>query len=109
MNLQIPRKQELEAKIVDLEASLLALKQQLNRQEESETPYEALDNLEFYIELVDYQCESFRGFWSIMTEDLRAWCSGLLANRSTRNDIPSIPSSLSYRYQANPSVQNKAL
>ena len=70
MNSVTSRKQELEMKISDLEESLLALKLQLEHQEE-QVQHEAIDELEYYFNEINHKYEDFRGFWSILAEEIQ--------------------------------------
>lgn len=66
----IKKKEELEAKIVDLERSLKTLKQQLMHEVEEEQ-HRDIDHLEEYLDEVDHRYGNMKDFWHIVRQELR--------------------------------------
>ncbi len=66
----IKKKEELESKIIDLERSLDALKQQL-REEVEEEQHRDIDHLEEYLDEVDHRYGNMKDFWHIVRDELR--------------------------------------
>ena len=66
-----PRKQELEHKITDLEATLHNLKQELREQVEVEQ-HDAINHLEDYLEQVDHKYANMREFLELVLSEVRA-------------------------------------
>ncbi|MBO8093254.1 MAG: hypothetical protein J7D60_08100 [Prosthecochloris sp.] len=66
----IKRREELEAKIVDLEASLNALKKQL-RDEVEQEQHRDIDHLDEYIDEVNHRYSNLKDFWHIVGKELR--------------------------------------
>lgn len=75
---RIKRRKEFEAKIVDLEASLDNLKQQL-RQGVTEDHQKDIDHLEDYLDEISHRYTNLRDFWQIVRRELK----GLLARKNT--------------------------
>ncbi|MBF0585611.1 hypothetical protein INT08_07935 [Prosthecochloris sp. N3] len=66
----IKRREELEAKITDLETSLNTLKKQL-REEVQKEQHRDIDHLEEYLDEVDHRYGNLRDFWGIVRKELR--------------------------------------
>ncbi|MEC9486104.1 MAG: hypothetical protein UMU76_01195 [Prosthecochloris sp.] len=66
----IKRREELEAKITDLETSLNTLKKQLREEVEKEQ-HRDIDHLEEYLDEVDHRYGNLRDFWGIVRKELR--------------------------------------
>ena len=64
------RKQELEQRISDLEASLADMKRQLSQEIESEQ-HDAIDHLEGYLEEVDHKYRNVREFLTLLITEIR--------------------------------------
>lgn len=66
-----PKRQELEARIADMEADLGGLKARLRALEEQEQ-HEAIDNLDQYLQAMDHKWDNLREFWGLVLDELRA-------------------------------------
>ena len=69
------RREDLEAKISDLEETLAGLKAQLKAESEREQ-HEAIDRLEVYLGALDNKHANLQDFWRILRDEIRDLVSG---------------------------------
>jgi len=67
---QIKRREQLEERITDLEASLDKLKKQL-REEIEDEQHKDIDHLEEYLDEINHRYTNLRDFWYIVRRELR--------------------------------------
>ncbi|AFJ02986.1 hypothetical protein Q7C_1845 [Methylophaga frappieri] len=63
------RKQDLEAKVAELEEALAQVKAQL-RDEREKDEHEEIDRLDEYLDQIDNKYANLKDFWSIVREEL---------------------------------------
>ncbi len=75
MDKVVSRKQVLEQKVNDLEETLAQLKQQLQREIETEQ-HAAIEELESYLDQVNNKYANLQGFWQVLREELSELLAG---------------------------------
>lgn len=64
------QREELEARIAELEGALTQLKARLRAQQEAEQ-HAAIDELDDYLAQIDHKYQNLRSFWTVVAQELR--------------------------------------